>query len=346
MSNRDLITEILEKKQRIIGGLYEASFRLSDLESSFSRLEKQTFNDSILLSLYVVGITACVELAVRNAICRLVDAGHPYLDRITDLLKKQNRFDFDIAKALHEKKFTFGDFVSHLLPISRLDQIMSHLDTLFGCQAREALANVREFVEPPDSLLFGTKDEKLAEKTDEAESEKEVSPPQIVPDIDSLMADIGRLFKTRHVTAHEADFQLVSEDDIRVFFSAGRMFIDTLGEYIEQKLNPNASRNAFGMSIIAATEAGKTYESMERTYHQLIQLIQSLPEDRNTQAIEMLEASQQAFNKYLAAEEEFQEALVSPISGNGLRMLNAYTQMALCKDREERLKDIIKESFI
>jgi hypothetical protein len=295
----------------------------------------------------VLGINLDAFALVR----KLIDHGSPYVDKIPDLIKNELRFNLDIVKALQDKRITFGDFVSHLLAISSVEHINSHLDTLLGRKLREALANVKKFRERPNSAWFDVNDENgISNEFDQLEVED--PPCNLISDVDALMADLNRLFKFRHITAHEADFQSISlVDELRAFFLASELFIEALGEYVEQTLNPNAPRSGFGMSMDARIEAENVYKSMERTYQQLLKtlsensavLFEYLPDDERVQVIEKLNTSQNAFLKYLEEETSFQFTLFRPGTGNALRFHDAHVYMSICKPREERLKNLLNE---
>ncbi len=345
MSKRDLIAEILAKKLRRQQCSGEAIWRLHDLEMSFSELEKQGHANPATFSLYLVGIASCIEVAVRDTICQLIDYGQPYIDRVPDLLKNDIRFNLDIVRALTDRKITFGDFVSHLVSINGVESINDCLNTLLGCKLRVALANVCEFVEPPESFWLGTEEE------DESVTEKRLGetafPPRVlVPDVEGLMASIAELFKARHIAAHEADFGAVTLADLHKYFDSAQLFANALGEYVDQTLNPNSSRTAFGSSVLAAIKSGEIYTSMENAFEELESLIRSDYSDNSTQAIEALAQAQNTFLQYLEAEQGFFVALYSPTSGNSIRHIEAQVQHTLAKQRKERLREIIDEFSI
>lgn len=165
MSKRNLIEEILSKKKREEFDIYSPGLRLDDIKYSFEKMLDEGKEDKTLLSLFNIGIAACIEISVRSTVRKLIDHGSPYIDRI-EKFKNELRFDLDVIKALHDKQISFGDFVSHLLPINGVEHINSHLDTLLDIKFRVALANVREFVEPPDEFFLWGEDDFISE-TDE-----------------------------------------------------------------------------------------------------------------------------------------------------------------------------------
>ncbi|MEQ7778527.1 hypothetical protein, partial [Xanthomonas sp. WHRI 8356] len=113
MSKRNLITEIQQKNARASGRYLHGNLELYELESSFRRLVE---SDSALIALHVMGIASCIEVGVREAIKRLVDSGSPFLDR-SEIFKDHIRFDFALTRALSATQITFGDLVSHSLPV-------------------------------------------------------------------------------------------------------------------------------------------------------------------------------------------------------------------------------------
>lgn len=263
MSKRDLIAEIIAKKLRSKDKWSRASSGLYKLERSFSAQENEGKRP---FALYLIGVASCMEVAVREAVRRLVDHGSPYLDRI-DEFKQHLRLDLDVVSALGDQRISFGDFVAHLLPVSSIEHIDSHLGVLLGCKLRQSLADIREFVEPPDSTWLGS--ENSEEAFDSTERRNLVANP------DDLLAVLGKIFTARHIAAHEADFNSVSRVDLAQFFQAARKFIDALGEIVDQALHPNAPRSSFGLSLQVANESGEIYSSMEETTQQVLRLLQS-----------------------------------------------------------------------
>lgn len=339
MSKRDYIQEILAKKQRSFFEGYRSSIRLYELEGDFYSIRESNLKLETFSSIYLVGIASTLEIAVRNAIKRFIDSGSPYIERV-DKFKDFFKFDLNTTKALHDKQITFGEFISHFLPVKNVENINSHFGILLNGNFSKALGEIRHFIEPTDEELIGN---------DEYEIPKLVSlnikPPElIVADVNSLMASLERLFTTRHIIAHEANFELVSDEDLSDFFDTARNFIDALEEIVEQTLNPNVPRGAFGGSLYNAEKAGEVYREMEEAYKKLHDAIASLEHEYFKLDIKTLENSQEAFNKYLEAELAFEESVYMPISGNALRNIEARIYSTLSKQRTERLKDALESA--
>ncbi len=331
MSKRDLIAEIIAKKLRSKDKWSRASSSLYELERSFASQEKEGKGP---FALYLIGVASCMEVAVREAVRRLVDHGSPYLDRI-DEFKQHLRFDLDVVRALGDQHISFGDLVAHLLPVSSVEHIDSHLGALLGCKLRQSLADIREFVEPPASAWLGSEDSEDVPDSTERKN--------LVPNPDELLAVLSKIFTARHIAAHEADFSSVSRIDLVLFFQAARKFIDALEEIIDQTLHPNAPRSSFGLSLQVASEAGEIYSSMEETTQQVLRLLQSDAAKELPPAVKEFQAAQDAFHAYLEAETAFEEARVRPFSGNALRFLDSQIYSSLCGARNARLKEVVDD---
>jgi hypothetical protein len=345
VTKRDLISEIQAKKLRF-PDYHQPSFRLFYLRHGFTEYEKAAPQPGPIHSLFLTGIVACVELATRDAIRKLIDRGSPFIDRISQF-KDVFRLDVNVGRALHDRKISFGDLVSHLLPVSNMEQINSHFSILFDADFRQVLTDVREFVEPSISGLL---DDEVSD-TDEREDELEPVEPRItllpISDVGDLMASLGRLFKARHIAAHEADFELISSDDVHGFFRTAEVFIHALDEIVSQIVEPHVPRTALGMSLAAGQEAGKAYRQMKELETKLLSLFAGqeiiMTGTDDASEIAPFNATQEAFEKLVDAEVAFEMARAGMISGNGRRMLEAQTSKEFYEFRIKRLQRAIHD---
>lgn len=350
MSKRDLIREIEAKKLRS-PGYNDAALRLFLLQHSFTQHEKAVIDFNAAWGLFLVGIVGCIEVAVRDALRRLIDYGPPYVDRISEF-KDLLRLDINIARALQDKRLSFGDLFSHLLPVSTVEQINSHFGTLFQRDFRQVLADAREFVEPSFSELLDGEEQEELEPAPEADADPEDSESYLlpIPDVGALMASLVRLFRARHNAAHEADFESVSADDVRGFFRTAEIFIHAMDETVSQALEPNIPRSAIGTSLLAAQEAGKVHNEMQALEAKLVSLLPDESkltpsvgnDDGELSELKAYRKAQEAFEKHLDAETTFNLVRVGAISGNGMRMLEAETLKDFCEFRIKRLKEAVE----
>jgi len=323
MTKRDLIQEIQEKNERAKRLYLHGHIELYSIERSARDL---TDTDRTLLALHVMGMAACIEVSVREAIKRLIDSGSPYLDR-AQAFKDHMRFDFNLTKALSTRQITFGDLVAHSLPVSNLGHIASHIEVLCSDGSKKfqsILAGLREFVEPD---VFG--------ESDEASQEA----PQFVADAKRLCEDVSSIFELRHLVAHEASFSSVTHEVFVCLLESSREFVKALYELVEQNVHPKRSRNGFGQSIQYMEEAQKVAISVS----QLAGLIRGRLEERagdDRQALEKFDLAAEAFESYFSAEESLWLAVHQTISGNAMRNIEARVTLGTHSHRLEMLREL------
>ncbi|MGE6608817.1 hypothetical protein ACQKE4_20295 [Halomonas sp. NPDC076908] len=208
--------EIKQKNLRTEVGFLHGNLELYALESRFGKLD---VSDRTTLSLLVMGVASCIEVGVREAIKRLVDSGEPFLGR-AEKFKEYIKFDFLLTKELSLGNITFGDLISHSLPVSSLNHIASHFESLFMENSKmkfaEILSKVRVFMEPDDEDLFN-----------KGHSPGKELPPFLLNNARDLLKDIALIFEIRHLVAHEANFKVVSYEELEKLLKSARSFLNS-----------------------------------------------------------------------------------------------------------------------
>lgn len=329
MTKRNLIVEIREKNARASGRYLHGNLELYELEGSFRRLKEA---DATLRSLHVMGLASCIEVAVREAIKRLVNAGDPYLQQAE--LFKDIRFDFALTQALSAGLITFGDLVSHSLPVSQLTQIAYHFQILFGVEQNKGgfkalLEGVREYAEPSEEELFGEAEPGRTQQT----------APLLLKDVDSLLHDVAMTFEIRHLVAHEANFAAVFHDDLARLMQNCRQFLDALYELVEQALNPGASRSGYGGSLQAMANAGGIATQADDVTLRIAAKIPSVPSS-TLDLSALFQQSVDAFNAYYDAEESLRLAMHGLLTGNAMRNIESHVRALLYRQRLDYLTDL------
>jgi hypothetical protein len=330
MTKRNIILEIKEKNSRSSLRYLHGKLELYSLERTFSELNA---SDKTMMSLHIMGVTSCIEVSVREAIKRLVDSGDPYLDR-AESFKEHIRFDYFLTKALSSGEITFGDLISHSLPVSRLDHIASHFEVLFADKnARNSfqkiLSNVREYVEPSDEELFGDAEPGSAQRT----------APFLIDDAEDLLKDIASIFEVRHLVAHEANFEAVSFDESSKFFRSARLFVEALYELVDQMLHPGVSRTSMGSSLQGAAKAGTIYQAAQAMQEGILEQI-SLVNSKNFDLSALFQETIRNFNSYYQAEIDFRLALHDTPLGNAMRNIESDVTARLWRHRAEYLTKV------
>lgn len=323
MTKRNLITEIQEKNARASSRYLHGNLELYALQHSFCKIEE---SNTTLIALHIVGIASCIEVSTREAIKRLVDSGDPYLER-AEVFKESIRFDFLLTRALSTRAITFGDLISHSLQVSKLDHIASHFETLFSDKADrkkfpKILSEIREFAEPSDEELLGNDEAGRSQKT----------APFLINDAKTLLKDIASIFEIRHIIAHEANFNTVSFSELSNYMNSARIFVDALYELVEQTLNPNASRNGYGLSIQALASAGDTWTEAQAVKNRILEKIASSNTEEQRLS-DLFHETIRTFDSHHEAETNFRLALHGMTTGNAMRNIEADVTLKLWSHR-------------
>ena len=180
MGKRDLIAEIVQKRARALKGAGRYAIftrRWDSLDESY-RLIKNHHSGNLtarreLLRHLPVGLVACVESYTRLAIRDLIDSGPPYQASASGL--QDTKIDLRTLVGMGSARISVGEFVSHLLPISSLEDIERHISVLVGAD-------------------FWTEMKKLP---------RAPAGGPLEPLARYLIEDMQQLFHSRHIICHE-----------------------------------------------------------------------------------------------------------------------------------------------
>lgn len=177
---RDYIEEILAKKHRNYARAdREKQFRqrIVPLVLGFRSLKslkrEVEFRDE-WLKYGAIGYIACIEGYFKMLFANLIDHGPPYSENIKGF--KEMNFKVDVIMAMHAKKVSLGEFISHLLPIKSVSDINHNMSILIDRDFLDFFNN-----EPVSKL--------------NRKSFKEVFPKTV--------GKLEELFKFRHIFCHE-----------------------------------------------------------------------------------------------------------------------------------------------
>lgn len=185
MARRDLLEEILQKRGRHPADATRLDLfnkRSERLRHAIQQLLEQsapdaTEADTELSRYFPVALVACVEGYFRLAIADLIDKGSPFIERLPKL--RDINISIDAAVAMQTKKITLGEYISHFLALSNIEDINRALSALLDLDFLETLLSGR----------FHLFDEE---------------PPILLEEVrGDFMAAIKDLFHTRHMLCHE-----------------------------------------------------------------------------------------------------------------------------------------------
>lgn len=205
--------------------LLNLDIALKFLRDSLAKEARNHRTESVLRELikYLpIGTVACMETFFRGAIQQLVGHGEPYAPRAVKLLENsQAKLDFDIFWAVHQKKFTLGEFVSHVVSLQNLKNINFVASTLLDADFLAALRDV-----DLTSKKFPQESKRLK---------------RIGDDSSRIFKEINRIVELRQNFAHQADFVFIDDDtieDICTGFEATRTLLIASHLFFWRLLNP------------------------------------------------------------------------------------------------------------
>ena len=139
---RDLVGEIFARRSRSLkrGSRFaKAQRRLDSIIAALDHLERQrhSLDRQELLRYIPIALIACIEGYFRLTIQELIDTGSPYCERIAEL--SDAAFSKEHMVAIHLRKVSLGEIVSHTVRISRFTDLTKTMSSLLGCDFLAAL---------------------------------------------------------------------------------------------------------------------------------------------------------------------------------------------------------------
>lgn len=314
MSKRDIINEIIEVSGRRSdnGAASELSNRLHELESAFEKVDK---NNIELVRYFPVAMIACIEGYFRMAIKELVDSGEPFLSNAEKYVSKTGiKLDFTILKAVHGKKITAGDFVSHMVSLSRLESIDDVMTAIIGDKFLDNLRLVGDrFSYEVMKIPFAS----------------------ILQNPDVTFSDVQKNFEFRHIICHElASKYDISLQDIESCFESCLFFLRASEEYVNQTIYPNEPLTQRDMNDAAG-------ESLEKIKQQLNEILECCRCNLESEKLIQFNDAQIQWEKYRESWTEFE---VSRFFGGSIAPLIYCTvNQAITEKRIDELLSYQKE---
>jgi uncharacterized protein YecT (DUF1311 family) len=256
----------------------------------------------------VIRLVTILEVFTREWAAQIIDAGDPYATRGAELVKGTLKIDFALARALVGKEVSFGELVSHELPVNGvgdIDRVFSRLmDTPFfghlqGVVDRWAVRVGDEPLEP------------------------------IMPNPDKVRAFLAGLFEQRHIFVHELpEQQDVEAGTLEAYVSSTSQFVNAADEAFNTLLYGDYPITQFEMNAAAAAGAAKVND-------ELVEILAALDPDRKDEG---LKASQAAWEAYRDRQAEYRSEINHPGHGSIAPLLYSSEVEKLTRERVELLK--------
>ena len=184
MPRRNYIDEILKRRERLFRRLprwKQTSRRLLRISDTLKYIEKRKGIEpkyrGEVMRYFPVAMVACMEGYFRLVVRDLVNAGHPFRERVADLEKME--IGLESLLAIADRQLSPGDFVSHFLRFNNLDDIQRNMSKLHD----------RDFLHEVKTWEVAMGDGKTPIVLGELQ-------PPVVPLLE-------RLFELRHIYCHE-----------------------------------------------------------------------------------------------------------------------------------------------
>jgi uncharacterized protein YecT (DUF1311 family) len=256
----------------------------------------------------VIRLVTILEVFTRDWAARIIDAGDPYATRGADLVKGTLKIDFALARALVGKEVSFGELVSHELPVNGvgdIDRVFSRLmdKSLFG-------------------HLQGVVD-RWAVKVGGGAS------APIMPDPDKVRTNLAGLFEQRHIFVHELpERQDIEAGTLHSYILSTSQFVNAADEAFNTLLYGDYPITQIEMNAAAAADAAKVN-------HELVAILATLDPDGND---EDLRASQAAWEAYRDRQAEYRSGINRSGHGSIAPLLYSSEVEKLTRERVELLK--------
>lgn len=245
---RNFSVEIIEKQKRQNGKKEH-----EPLENLTIDCQSEEYNKEFLKYIPVV-TTAYMETSIRAHIAYLIDFGSPYN---TNLIAKQKdlfnnlKIDFDVLNRIQGKEYTFGTFVSHIISFSDYAGIESKLSIILGSDFTN---NLKTFKNSKSSNIVETAN-------------------KFINNADKIIADIDKMFKLRHIIAHEFPTKALNREELIQYLDSCSTFIYHTNNYIWRLLQPielvtqaDMNNYAYGEYETAKNELDDLIEKIKNTF--------------------------------------------------------------------------------
>lgn len=281
---RDKLEEIAAKRLRGQKGAgWRGRSELNALESEWRRGDGPLKLPAQFIAIRLVTI---LEVFTRDWVTELVDAGDPYTSRAAELVKGSLKIDYAMAQALVGKQVSFGELVSHEIPVNDIGDIERAFSALIDDQLFTCLEGVSDRW---------------------AITEEGKPAPLIFPNPQWARQQLGRLFAARHVIVHELPDDRSDEvADIADFVSATCQFVEAVDQYCDKLLHGDRPLTQLEMNFAAAEKAEKAEAELQEVLSKL----------EAEGANPTLAASQRAWTDYRRHQAEFRSRINDPMPGS------------------------------
>jgi len=312
-AKRDYVAEIEEIRRRTGPSSWDNGItKLLFLSMQTARLETEGEE----LAYFPVAAIAAIESYFRWEIKGLIDSGDVRFINNLKVDELPLKLSHALLVAVHGKRVTIGELISHSVRLNNLDAISKTMGQLLGT----------DFL----ALVKDARDPELRRKQGE-------SAPTVLPSADESFARVKRTFELRHIICHEAHLSSpVRLDDVKELCSSCYGFARASRYGVAYQVDPYAP--------LTLQDAYEAASERVRVLNVEIQAVEkSISSGLPSVMQNTFDAMQQAWRLYVARESDFNAS--HHMNGNRGALYEQLATESLFKARLDKLKEYAEQSY-
>lgn len=210
------INNLKERKQ--FDTLWDTTPSLTKINLIFKKINDADVSEKqIYLKYIVVNLVSIIESFTRSSVKRLIDLGQPFFENSKSFFDHKIKMDFDSFNYIYQKKFTLGEFVSHQISCSNIEDFLGAFkiilnDDLFKFLGKIEIPNQRIIFKNRVKMFEGDKNN---------------------------FKIIQEIFEMRHIICHENSLRLIiDEKHVRIGYGIISSLLRMCGDGILFTLDP------------------------------------------------------------------------------------------------------------
>jgi len=252
----------------------------------------------------IVRIVTILEVSFKDWTSRLIDFGEPYIENASQMNQSKNiKLDFGLIRAIHGKRVTIGELLSHSLSCNGIADIDRSISDITG---NNLFISIESVVDRVQHEIFN-------------------KPSQpIIKDITTNRSALSRLFEIRHIIVHELPNESIYQiDEVEAMIRHVKDFIQAVTEYILSLLYGEYPITQTDMNI----EASKEARDVDKKLAEILATIDPKNKDKD------LWKTQRAWERYRKFQCEYRSGINKPFPGSIAPTLYGLESASLTRER-------------
>lgn len=179
------INNLKERKQ--FDTLWDTTPSLMKINLIFKKFDNADAPEKqIYLKYIIVNLVSIIESFTRSSVKRLIDFGEPFFDNSKIFFDSKLKIDFDSFKHIHQREFTVGEFVSHQISCSNIEDFLGAFKIVLGDDLFKFLSKIDI---PNQRIVFKNRVKMFVDERNN-------------------FTVIQKIFEMRHIICHENSLRL------------------------------------------------------------------------------------------------------------------------------------------